>query len=232
MKETENYHFNGNLREKGNNGLETEIRTTGDCDKLLDELELKEERLNDQKAELYILRQKLYDEAPDGDLRCEVVEQKDENIPDWYYSDLAQYDFYLVKGENKKLILSLEAYILEDTKSIESRIEQLNCSYEYKDFTPEEKKVLISAFYKTHELVIKKKAAFDKLRQDVHNQTQEEGNNQIALKDFKMNPDVKEIVNAGYKALAKKYHPDISSDYGQRMQEINEAKDLLDKLLN
>ena len=34
----------------------------------------------------------------------------------------------------------------------------------------------------------------------------------------------------GYRAMAKKYHPDITKDNGEKMKSINEIKDKLDNI--
>lgn len=40
----------------------------------------------------------------------------------------------------------------------------------------------------------------------------------------------KEFIKLGYRAMAKKYHPDITKDNGEKMKSINEIKDKLDNI--
>ena len=41
------------------------------------------------------------------------------------------------------------------------------------------------------------------------------------------NTFLKEIINTGYKTLAKKYHPDINGGDSSKMVELNKAKEIL-----
>ncbi|MDU7066735.1 MAG: molecular chaperone DnaJ [Clostridium perfringens] len=40
----------------------------------------------------------------------------------------------------------------------------------------------------------------------------------------------KEFIKLGYRAMAKKYHPDITKDNGEKMKAINEIKDKLENI--
>lgn len=217
-----------------------EIRTTNDCDMLIDDIDKKIEDLIEHKAELYIIRQQKFDEAPE-ELRCEV-EEKYDNTRLFNHN----FYFYFVKGDNRKLVFEISDYAIKNNKDI-------NDFLQYKKFTKDEKAILLSKIFETQkkwiaeEILIKeqKKQKSEKIYEEFNKASNEysEACNELseslkvytyfsALKSTQATIDiVKEIFNQGYKALAKKNHPDISKDDGKQMQLINQVKDVLDKLI-
>lgn len=208
-----------------------EFVSTDDCDKAIAELELKEKALQDQKERFYLIRQRLYDESSDDDIRCEAEEEKDGSIPNWFYNCWATYNFYLIKKNNRRLIIDFASCILESLEEINDWIKIIDSWEFHKKITPQEKKVLISKIYEVHKLVLEKKAAYEKYQQDIYNRKSNQTNRQIALNSIKISSEIRELINAGYRTLAKKYHPDTLNGDGQKMQLINDAKNTLDALI-
>lgn len=193
---------------------------TDDCDAAITELEQKEKQLREEKQKIYILRQDLYDATPNDDLHCEVEELNESSILDH------KFVFYFVKAKNKKLIFEVNSCPIEKTENMLQWIDLYRIRGKEKD-------ILLSKYFQVQ------KSFLEKQKIKEQSQYQQATNQQIlsnqflsVLKAVKGNPLVKEIIGTGYKALAKKYHPDVTKDDGKQMQTINEAKDALDKLIS
>ncbi len=206
---------------------------TDECDRAIKDLEQKEKQLQEERAQLYLRRQKIFEESPEDDLHCEVVEVGNVNF--WGYDFDHKYVFYLVKNGNRKEILELSDGAIRTAESIyewvDLKMKSLNRNSQ--PITAHEKAILLSKIFETQEQFLENEKTFSANQEKFFEYTAQ---NCIKSKTIRCAPDIKEIitdiVNAGYKALAKKYHPDVSNDSGQQMQKINEAKNVLDSLIS
>jgi ParB-like chromosome segregation protein Spo0J len=211
-----------------------QFSNTNDCDQAISELDQKEKQIKEEKQELYLIRQKLYDESPDDDLRCEVEEvgQNEESYFNWEH----EFVFYIVKGNNRKEVERLNQYTIQDAKSIN---EWIDIAVRKHNLSNKEKTILASKIFETRQMALEKEKKKEEQKEKFYKKLDEQDNernatlNQILeiVKIMHTNPSIKEIISAGYKALAKKYHPDIIHDDGKHMQTINEAKAALDRLI-
>lgn len=212
-------------------------KTTDNCDTKIAEIERKERQLSEEKQKLYIIRQKLYNETPDDDLHC-VVE---ETINDFGFNTI-NILFYLVKRENKKLAIKFEDYQLENINFINKTL-----NIKGKEFSEKEKSILYSKIYETQKTFVEKQKIkkekeelerVERLKKISESFNNININNQNIINEFNAptkallnNSFVKDIINSGYKVLAKKYHPDLTNDDGSEMQALNEAKNILDQFI-
>lgn len=201
------------------------FETTDDCDEALSELEQRQYEIDEEKKRLYILRQQIFDKTPDDDLHCEVEEQ---NIGSFISH---KFVFYIVKDNNRKMIDDFNGCTLADDNT-----DLLYRAVNVKRLPENQKTILLAKIFQTREMYIerakqKKKQEvefWEQIRQDYADCFR----NSISIESINSNPLIKDIINAGYRSLTKKYHPDVINDDGKQMQMINEAKEVLDKLLS
>jgi len=200
-----------------------QFATTDDCDQAIAEIEKQEQHFREEKKRLYLLRQKIYNGSPDADVRCEVIEITDE-------FGLPAYKFELYKGATKRDVDTILRGTFRSSHHMNEKIKYLNYIFQANKFSEKEKNIVLSKVYEVRESLLEEDAK-QKTSADSFTESLNLGK-YIYVDAIRQNPEAGEIFSAGYKALAKKYHPDLTHDNGQKMQRLNEAKDMFDKLIS
>jgi hypothetical protein len=195
-----------------------EYKTTDDCDLAISQLEAQQQCINEEKEKIYRIRQQLYNKSSNDDLHCIVKEIGKETLVDH------KFVFYLVKHGNKNKILDIYDSILidNDTDLIYRKIEIIQLS-------KNEKSILLAKILEIRNEYKKRIKEKGTEWEQFAKKFTESFNSYNCSKINNGNPMIKEIIDSGYRTLAKKYHPDLTNDDGKQMQVINEAKDILDK---
>ncbi len=210
-----------------------ELSDTADCDKVLLELEQKQQQISEEQQKIYIIRQQLYDRTPDDDLHCEVEEQGQNSTI--YSAFEHKYLFFLVKGKNKRFVIDFCEGVIEDSKKIQEWVSEIFTEWvKNKRITQQDKTVIVSKLFEINKELNENKEQRTKTKDEYWRRIDQGFKQNIikGLEFIKRDPMVKDIINTGYKTLAKKYHPDITNDDGKQMQLLNDAKEALEKLVS
>lgn len=205
-----------------------QINSTSDCDMIINELDIKQKQIEEERKNIYLLRQQIFNNTPDDDLRCEVEEIKTDEL--WTVNYL--FKFYLIKANNKIFVREMHDYSFEDQEHFDSFIEVIKDNCKFDKFSEKDIAVILSKIYETQKSFIEKaqeRNADERAKQRAW-QDRFIGKRSVKIQVNEI-PFVKDIINAGYKELAKKFHPDKTNDNGEQMKLINEAKEILDKLI-
>lgn len=186
------------------------------------------EKIKKMEKELKLKqREKLSSLTDDINLKVEF-----EEIHEFYYEiPKLKYKIYLIRNDIKEYMCEIKNYMFIDIKRRVYSKESL------------EKYIIDYIFYKIEDKTAEKERSFI-LKKVLDNfdvfvardiEFNEEKRKHME-KDNEVNSEytdmMNEIIIAGYKALSKKYHPDMNTGNEDKFKQLVEAKDILLKKIN
>ena len=186
------------------------------------------EKIKKMEKELKLKqREKLSSLTDDINLKVEF-----EEIHEFYYEiPKLKYKIYLIRNDIKEYMCEIKNYMFIDIKRRVYSKESL------------EKYIIDYIFYKIEDKTAEKERSFILKKVldnfDVFDARDIEFNEEKRKhmeKDNEVNSEytdmMNEIIIAGYKALSKKYHPDMNTGNEDKFKQLVEAKDILLKKIN
>lgn len=209
-------------------GMINNLSDTDDCDDLLSKIEEHNKKINSIKTEIFLARKQKYNQMADFELSCEVEIKGVKGD----YNHRAF--FYIVKTDgntkNNKSVFDISVSGLKNTEHLTKMTEDL-----IKILPDNEYKLLMMKVWELNKKAIedaevekrKQEIEWEKIMEDAR-KIDEYISHRPSLKcDNSTKEMLRDIVNQGYKQLAKKYHPDVSKDDGNQMMVLNNARDIL-----
>lgn len=186
------------------------------------------EKIKKMEKELKLKqREKLSSLTDDINLKVEF-----EEIHEFYYEiPKLKYKIYLIRNDIKEYMCEIKNYMFIDIKRRVYSKESL------------EKYIIDYIFYKIEDKTTEKERSFilkkvlDNFDVFVARDIEfNEDKRKYMEKDNEVNSEyrdmINEIIKAGYKALSKKYHPDMNTGNEDKFKQLVEAKDILFKKIN
>lgn len=209
-------------------GMIENLSDTDDCDDLLSKIEQHINKINSIKTDVFLTRNQKYNQMTDAELSCEVEFKG-------HKSELFNYKayFYIVKTngntKNRKAVFEIYTSSLENTEHLRTMTEGLINKLpdnEYKLLMMKVWEINKKAIQEAEKEKRKQKIQWEKILEETRKFDEYKSRRQSIKCDNSIKEMLQEIVNQGYRQLAKKYHPDVSHDDNQ-MVVLNKARDLL-----
>ena len=186
------------------------------------------EKIKKMEKELKLKqREKLSSLTDDINLKVEF-----EEIHEFYYEiPKLKYKIYLIRNDIKEYMCEIKNYMFIDIKRRVYSKESLEkyiidyIFYKIEDKTAEkERSFILKKVLDNFDVFVARDIEFNEEKRK-----HMEKDNEVNSENTSM---MNEIIIAGYKALSKKYHPDMNTGNEDKFKQLVEAKDILLKKIN